>query len=68
MFDSSKAYELKEKLSGKRVLVTGGLGMLGSTIAHHLVEYNAKVTIVDACIEPYGANIFNLDRIHLSFN
>lgn len=47
----------------KRVLITGGLGMIGSTLAHKLVKYGAKVTIVDSCIEPYGANLFNIHEI-----
>ena len=49
--------------SGKRVMITGGLGMMGSTIAHKLVKYGAEVTIVDAHIEPYGANLFNILEI-----
>lgn len=47
----------------KKVLVTGGLGMIGSAIAHKLVRYNAKVTLLDSCIEPYGANFFNIESI-----
>jgi len=54
----------KEKLKGKKVLILGGLGMIGSNLAHKLVENNAEVTIADACIEPFGANIFNLNGIN----
>ena len=61
--DSSTICAYKQELSGKRVLITGGLGMLGSTVAHKLVECDAKVTIVDACIKPYGANMFNIEGI-----
>lgn len=63
MRDKHPELELKRKLKGKRVMITGGLGMIGSTLAHELVKYNAIVTIVDACIEPYGANMFNLEGI-----
>ncbi|MDA2915867.1 GDP-mannose 4,6-dehydratase [Nitrospinae bacterium AH_259_B05_G02_I21] len=63
MIDSGQALGLEQKLSGKHVMITGGLGMLGSTMAHQLVKCKAKVTIVDACIEPYGANMFNLEGI-----
>lgn len=63
MSDSHRRSNLTEQLSGKRVMITGGLGMIGSTIAHKLVHHGAKVTVVDACIEPYGANMFNLERI-----
>lgn len=51
------------RLAGKRVMITGGLGMIGSTIAAKLVAAGAEVTIVDSCIEPYGANLFNVREI-----
>lgn len=61
-----------DKIRGKRVLITGGLGMIGSTLAHKLVHSGARVTIVDACIEPYGANLFNVrdieDSIHINIS
>jgi len=50
-------------LEAKKVLITGGLGMIGSTIARMLVEAGAAVTILDACIEPFGANLFNVDDV-----
>lgn len=52
-----------EAYRGRNVLITGGLGMIGSTIAHRLVAYGARVSILDACLEPYGANRFNLRGI-----
>jgi len=45
------------------VLITGGLGMIGSTIATKLVDYGASVTIVDALIKPFGGNFFNVQTI-----
>ncbi len=62
--------QLENKLSGKKILITGGLGMLGSTVAHQLLRHNAKITIVDSCMKPYGANRFNLDKIieHIDLN
>ncbi len=54
----------------KQVMITGGLGMIGSTIARKLVPFGARVTLVDACIEPYGANDFNIadirDKVQVS--
>jgi nucleoside-diphosphate-sugar epimerase len=41
-------------------LITGGAGFIGSNLAHKLVELKAKVTILDAFLPPYGANLFNL--------
>jgi len=50
-------------LKGKRILITGGLGFIGSNIAHRCVELGAQVTIMDACMEPYGWNPFNIEEI-----
>jgi UDP-glucose 4-epimerase len=55
--------DLASLVNGKRVLITGGLGMIGSTLAQKLVPLGAKVTLVDACIDPYGANFFNIENI-----
>jgi UDP-glucose 4-epimerase len=46
-----------------RVLITGGAGMIGSTIARLLVEQGAEVTVVDAMLPTYGGNRFNLNGI-----
>jgi len=48
---------------GKRVVITGGLGFIGSNLAQVLVPLGAKVVIVDALLPPYGGNKFNLDGI-----
>ena len=48
---------------GARILITGGAGMIGSTIAHILVEQGAEVTVVDAMLPAYGGNHFNLQTI-----
>jgi len=50
-------------LEGKRILITGGLGFIGSSIAHECVALGAKVTLLDACLEPYGWNVANIDGI-----
>lgn len=54
---------LRERYEGKRVLITGGLGFLGSNIARQLVEYGADVTILDALLPLYGGNRVNIRGI-----
>jgi UDP-glucose 4-epimerase len=54
---------IANRVEGKEILITGGLGMIGSTIARKLTAFGAHVTIMDACIEPYGSNFFNIDEI-----
>jgi UDP-glucose 4-epimerase len=49
--------------AGRRVLVTGGLGFIGSNLSRQLVDIGAQVTIVDALIPDYGGNRFNIDGI-----
>jgi UDP-glucose 4-epimerase len=50
-------------MSGKSALVTGGLGFIGSNLAHLLVSLGAKVTVYDACLDPYGWNFANIREI-----
>ena len=45
------------------VLITGGLGFIGSTLAIALVKAGARVTIVDALIPNYGGNLFNIEPV-----
>jgi UDP-glucose 4-epimerase len=48
---------------GRRVMITGGLGFIGSNLARQLVDAGAEVLIVDALIPDYGGNRFNLHGI-----
>lgn len=45
-----------------RVLITGGVGFIGSNLAHKLVELKAKVTVIDSLIPEYGGNLFNISQ------
>ncbi len=47
----------------KKVLVTGGLGFIGSNLAIHLVESGASVTLVDSLAPTCGGNYFNIESI-----
>lgn len=48
---------------GARVLVTGGLGFLGSSLAIALVARGAHVTLMDNMLPGHGANLFNIEPI-----
>jgi UDP-glucose 4-epimerase len=59
---SETSYDLSP-LSGRRILVTGGAGMLGSTIARLAVAAGARVTLLDNMAPQYGGNLFNIRDI-----
>lgn len=48
---------------GRRVMITGGLGFIGSNLARQLVALGADVLIVDSLIPDYGGNLFNIADI-----
>ena len=48
---------------GKRVLITGGLGFVGSNLARALVAANAEVLLVDSLVPTYGGNRANVAEI-----
>ena len=47
----------------KKILITGGLGFIGSNLAIQLVKDSAEVFLIDALIPEYGGNIFNIKPI-----
>jgi UDP-glucose 4-epimerase len=51
---------LQQSFRGKKVLVTGGLGFIGSNLVRALVAGGADVTVVDSLIPEYGGNLRNL--------
>jgi UDP-glucose 4-epimerase len=56
--------------AGKHVLITGGLGFIGSNLARRLVDLEAEVTLVDSMIPDYGGNLYNIsgyeDRLRVN--
>jgi len=54
------------------VLVTGGLGFIGSNLAFRLVEMGARLTLVDSLIPEYGGNLWNIepykDRVRVNIS
>jgi UDP-glucose 4-epimerase len=59
-------------MKGQKVIITGGLGFIGSNLAHQCLELGAKVTIFDYLDPRSGGNIYNVqeirDSIELSFH
>jgi len=51
------------QFEGARVLITGGLGFIGSRLALRLVAAGARVTILDAALPQSGANPFNVESV-----
>jgi dTDP-glucose 4,6-dehydratase/UDP-glucose 4-epimerase len=52
-----------EQYRHKKVLITGGLGFIGSNLARRLTALGAQVTLVDSLIPLYGGNLFNVSDI-----
>jgi UDP-glucose 4-epimerase len=53
--------EYLEFYRNRPVLVTGGLGFIGSNLSRRLADLGARVTAVDSLLPDYGGNLFNLD-------
>jgi UDP-glucose 4-epimerase len=54
---------MKSEFDGARVLITGGLGFIGSNLARRLVALGSNVTVVDSLIPDYGGNLYNVEDI-----
>jgi UDP-glucose 4-epimerase len=63
---------LPEAWSDKQILITGGAGFIGSTLATRLAHYGSKVTVIDSLVPEFGGNLFNLDdcaeKIRINFS
>jgi UDP-glucose 4-epimerase len=62
---------MKARYKGKKVLITGGMGFIGSNLAIALMKEGARVTILDSMVPEYGGNFFNIqpvkDKIEIHF-
>jgi UDP-glucose 4-epimerase len=55
--------DLTAAFAGARVMITGGLGFIGSTLAIKLVALGAEVLLVDNLFPDYGGNLFNVTPV-----
>jgi UDP-glucose 4-epimerase len=51
----------RDHYRGRRVMVTGGLGFIGSNLCRTLADLGAQVLAVDSLLPDYGGNLFNLE-------
>jgi len=60
-----KGQYMKNKIEykNKKVLITGGLGFIGSNLAIKLVKEGAEVTLVDNMLPRHGGNLFNIEQV-----
>lgn len=55
--------DLRKAFKNKKVIITGGLGFIGSSLAIQLAAFGADVLLVDAMLPEYGGNLFNVEPI-----
>src|SRR5205823_2188612 len=62
--------DYRDAYRNKSCLITGGMGFIGSNLAHGLVALGARVLIVDSMIPDHGGNLFNIagieDKVHIN--
>ena len=65
-FTADMSGDYRDFYRGRRVMITGGLGFIGSNLARRLVDLGADVLLVDSLIDDYGGNLFNIDGIEIA--
>jgi UDP-glucose 4-epimerase len=64
--------DLAPVFAGKNVLITGGLGFIGSNLARELVEMEANIVLIDSLVDEYGGLLYNVagieDRVKVNIS
>lgn len=72
MNNDTKNNFIPDFFKNKKILITGGLGFIGSNLAIKLSEYGSKIILVDSMIPEYGGNLFNItkirDKVNINFS
>ena len=55
--------DYKTYYRGRRVMITGGVGFIGSNLARQLVDLGAEILLVDSLIPDYGGNLYNIQDV-----
>lgn len=55
--------EFEEHFGGRKVLILGGLGFIGSNLAIRCAQLGADVTLVDSMLPQYGGNLANIEPV-----
>jgi len=53
----------QENFTGKNIIISGGLGFIGSNLAIRLAGLGANVTVIDSLIPEYGGNLWNVEPV-----
>jgi len=54
---------LHKDFINKNIIISGGLGFIGSNLAIKLVGFGANVTVVDSLVPEYGGNLWNVEPV-----
>lgn len=60
--------KIQQHFASKKIIISGGLGFIGSNLAIRLVEYGADVTVIDNLFPDYGGNLRNIEPIKDQIN
>jgi UDP-glucose 4-epimerase len=61
--DPARLEAMRAFYNGRDVLITGGLGFIGSNLSIILVELGAKLSLIDSLVTDYGGNPFNIEPV-----
>ena len=64
--DASEEAGWRTRFDSAKVLITGGLGLIGSALARRLAGFGSDLVLVDSLDQNFGGNVFNIRDIETS--